>query len=82
MTNPLHFPGGAEGDRTPGLMNAIHALSHLSYSPDLEIMITTRLNDVNKILTRLSNQNYNTCPFKAAGVVKLVDALDSKSCGQ
>ena len=27
------FTGGAEGDRTPGLMNAIHALSQLSYSP-------------------------------------------------
>ncbi len=25
--------GGAEGDRTPDLMNAIHALSQLSYSP-------------------------------------------------
>jgi hypothetical protein len=24
---------GAEGDRTPGLVNAIHALSQLSYSP-------------------------------------------------
>src|SRR5262249_673796 len=25
--------GGAEGDRTPDLVNAIHALSHLSYGP-------------------------------------------------
>jgi hypothetical protein len=25
--------GGAEGDRTPDLMNAIHALSQLSYGP-------------------------------------------------
>jgi hypothetical protein len=25
--------GGAEGDRTPDLMSAIHALSQLSYSP-------------------------------------------------
>ncbi len=25
--------GGAEGDRTPDLMTASHALSHLSYSP-------------------------------------------------
>jgi hypothetical protein len=24
---------GAEGDRTPDLMTASHALSHLSYSP-------------------------------------------------
>ena len=28
----LNF-GGAEGDRTPDLMNAIHALSQLSYGP-------------------------------------------------
>ena len=27
------FIGGAEGDRTPDLMTASHALSHLSYSP-------------------------------------------------
>ena len=25
--------GGVEGDRTPDLMNAIHALSQLSYDP-------------------------------------------------
>jgi hypothetical protein len=25
--------GGAEGDRTPDLVNAIHALSQLSYGP-------------------------------------------------
>ncbi len=29
---PLIF-GGDEGDRTPDLMNAIHALSQLSYVP-------------------------------------------------
>ncbi len=29
----LIVDNGAEGDRTPGLMNAIHALSQLSYSP-------------------------------------------------
>ncbi len=33
--NPLKLFGGAEGDRTPDLMNAIHALSQLSYSPTL-----------------------------------------------
>src|SRR5262245_51972513 len=27
------FAGGAEGDRTPDLVNAIHALSQLSYGP-------------------------------------------------
>ena len=30
----LRGPCGAEGDRTPDLMSAIHALSQLSYSPD------------------------------------------------
>ena len=29
----IDFIGGAEGDRTPDLMTASHALSHLSYSP-------------------------------------------------
>jgi hypothetical protein len=30
--------GGAEGDRTPDLVNAIHALSQLSYSPETVII--------------------------------------------
>ncbi len=30
------FFGGAEGDRTPDLMTASHALSQLSYSPENE----------------------------------------------
>ena len=30
---PIGKIGGAEGDRTPDLMNAIHALSQLSYGP-------------------------------------------------
>ena len=34
--NPLNFHGGADGDRTHDLMNAIHALSQLSYSPTEE----------------------------------------------
>jgi hypothetical protein len=29
----MAFFGGADGDRTHDLMNAIHALSQLSYSP-------------------------------------------------
>jgi hypothetical protein len=37
MLIPLHitynFNCGAEGSRTPGLLNAIQALSQLSYSP-------------------------------------------------
>ena len=35
--------GGAEGDRTPDLMNAIHALSQLSYGP---FLISAKLADV------------------------------------
>jgi hypothetical protein len=34
--------GGAEGDRTPGLMNAIHALSQLSYSPTSQVLENNR----------------------------------------
>jgi hypothetical protein len=30
--------GGADGDRTHDLMNAIHALSQLSYSPRIEFL--------------------------------------------
>jgi hypothetical protein len=29
------FTGGAEGNRTPDLLNAIQALSQLSYGPEL-----------------------------------------------
>ena len=32
--NPLISLDGAAGDRTPDLMTASHALSHLSYSPN------------------------------------------------
>ena len=38
--NPFEVHGGAEGDRTPGLMNAIHALSQLSYSPTGKLLET------------------------------------------
>src|SRR5262245_34226267 len=34
FSQPLDFLSGAEGDRTPDLMTASHALSHLSYSPN------------------------------------------------
>ena len=33
--------GGDEGDRTPDLMNAIHALSQLSYVPEYRTTIRT-----------------------------------------
>ena len=32
----LYFIGGAEGIRTPGLVNASHALCQLSYSPIIQ----------------------------------------------
>jgi hypothetical protein len=38
VCHPIEFHGGAEGDRTPGLMNAIHALSQLSYSPTAQFL--------------------------------------------
>ncbi len=31
--------GGAEGDRTPDLMTASHALSQLSYGPIKEVVV-------------------------------------------
>ncbi len=34
---------GAEGDRTPDLMTASHALSHLSYSPIFKIRQITEI---------------------------------------
>ncbi len=39
LTFIITKPNGAEGDRTPDLMTASHALSHLSYSPELESLI-------------------------------------------
>ncbi len=33
--------GGAEGNRTPDLLNAIQALSQLSYSPKEDINVET-----------------------------------------
>ena len=35
MPQPLEKSGGADRDRTDGLLNAIQALSQLSYSPTL-----------------------------------------------
>jgi hypothetical protein len=62
-------------------MNAIHALSQLSYSPpNGEKIITTTFCPVNMILTGWKNYTYNSTLYRA-GVVKLVDALDSKSSG-
>ena len=59
-------------------MNAIHALSQLSYSPKrFEKIITTCFGRVNIILIRPIDYPYNSILCRA-GVVKLVDALDSK----
>ncbi len=35
---PPDLYGGAEGDRTPDLLNAIQALSQLSYNPTFEFI--------------------------------------------
>jgi hypothetical protein len=49
--------GGAEGDRTPDLMTASHALSQLSYGPELfdklEFVVTGYRNDKLKFIGRL-----------------------------
>ena len=37
LPSSIDLFGGDEGDRTPDLMNAIHALSQLSYVPFFEI---------------------------------------------
>ncbi len=41
--------GGAEGDRTPDLMNAIHALSQLSYGPFWEGYVSKQLIETNLV---------------------------------
>ena len=38
-----YYPGGAERDRTADLLNAIQALSHLSYSPIIHILTSAML---------------------------------------
>jgi hypothetical protein len=73
------FDGGADQDRTDDLLTASQALSQLSYSPRIAWNIATWHYDVNKILTRGIEKNYNPKIQTSAGVVKLVDALDSKS---
>ena len=55
LCNPCELYGGAEGDRTPDLLNAIQALSQLSYNP-LRVLkkcaaqLTQAWNTVNLIL--------------------------------
>ena len=38
-----YYPGGAERDRTADLLNAIQALSQLSYSPIIHILTSAML---------------------------------------
>jgi transcriptional regulator with XRE-family HTH domain len=46
----LEFIGGAEGDRTPDLMTASHALSQLSYGP-------LRISDLRSTVRRVERMN-------------------------
>ncbi len=52
--NPSIFIGGADGDRTHDLMNAVQALSQLSYSPicRLKIFITIEKSKLQKLLDK------------------------------
>jgi hypothetical protein len=75
----MRLNGGAERDRTVGLLNAIQALSQLSYSPtnmQNNIVKNTLSNPI--FVDMASSFLYIEC---CAGVVKLVDARDSKSRG-
>jgi hypothetical protein len=59
---PLFLPledGGAEGVRTPDLLNAIQALYQLSYDP-------IRGGDKSKTLRDFVKGNMNFCPLKFA----------------
>ncbi len=39
---------GAEGDRTPDLLNAIQARSQLRHSPNFSIVLHSKANDINR----------------------------------
>ena len=43
----IDFTGGADRNRTDDLLNAIQALSQLSYSPETEVSIQKENGDVN-----------------------------------
>jgi hypothetical protein len=45
------FCGGAEGDRTPGLMTASHALSQLSYSPNISSIYKSKVLKLSMIIS-------------------------------
>jgi hypothetical protein len=75
--------GGAKGDRTPDLMTASHALSQLSYGPTRFCRRPNMGQVVGFVKYRAGltagrgPRTISVC--SRAGVVKLVDALDSKS---
>ncbi len=70
--------GGAEGGRTPDLLNAIQALSQLSYSPGRQGRDLTHASAKCQYKF-LDNSRSDYIISRQAGVVKLVDAGDSKS---
>ena len=86
----MKLNGGADGDRTHDLMNAIHALSQLSYSPTRSWVFEKITQRWKKCQIQFSSHIYylgidiwdrfSYITFRA-GVVKLVDARDSKSRG-
>src|SRR5215510_7901968 len=50
LLKALDFLSGAEGDRTPDLMTASHALSHLSYSPSLFLRALARVQEPQEVV--------------------------------
>ena len=79
---PFLIFGGDEQDRTAGLLNAIQALSQLSYTPNQDFLnreapLTCAFVACQQFLAwHFAPRLYNRA---RAGVVKLVDAGDSKS---
>ena len=58
LTGPVKT-GGAKEDRTPDLLNAIQALSQLSYNPEFDSKVTKFLPKVKpKIRKKLYTKNF------------------------
>ena len=49
LANPLIFNGGADRDRTDDLLNAIQALSQLSYSPYLKTITNYQITIIKQL---------------------------------
>ena len=62
--------GGADGDRTHGLMNAIHALSQLSYSPT-ERKSNTEKREMSKMIGA-GGRNRTDTGWKPRGILSPV----------